>query len=170
MLESCPLPRRQTFGADARGVGADVRRDGEIELTDEQAELLVAASAATIDRRLQGAKVSGRSHTKPGNLLKDQIPIRTWSEWDDTTPGFVEIDLVGHEGGNSFGEFCFTLTMTDIATGWTINRSVRNKAAIHVLAATEHASELFSFPILGIDSDNGAEGTAQGLVDITCGS
>ena len=85
--------------------------------------------------------------------MKAQIPIRTWSEWDDAVPGFVEIDLVGHEGGNSYGEFCFTLTMTVIATGWTVNRSVRNKAAIHVLAAIEHASGLFPFPILGIDSD-----------------
>ena len=57
------------------------------------------------------------SHTKPRSLLKTQIPIQTWSEWDDVVPGFVEIDLVGHEGGNSFGEFCFTLTMIDIATG-----------------------------------------------------
>jgi hypothetical protein len=138
-----------------------LRRDDEVVLTDDQAVLLVAMSAATIDRRLKGAKVlagfAGRSHTKPGSLLKDQIKIRTWSEWDDVVPGFVEIDLVGHEGGNSFGEFCFTLTMTDIATGWTINRSVRNKAAIHVLAAIEYASALFPFPILGIDSDNGSE-------------
>jgi hypothetical protein len=90
-------------------------------------------------------------------LLKSQIPIRTWSEWDEGTPGFVEIDLVGHEGGNSFGEFCFTLTMTDVATGWTVNRTVPNKAALHVVAAIEHASKLFPFPILGIDSDNGSE-------------
>ncbi len=137
------------------------RRDGEVDLTESEAVLLAGMSASTTDRRLQGAEVlarlSGRSHTKPGTLLNDQIPIRTWSEWDDAVPGFVEIDLVGHEGGNSFGEFCFTLTMTDIATGWTINRSVRNKAAIHVLAAIEYASGLFPFPILGIDSDNGAE-------------
>lgn len=63
------------------------RRDGEVELSDEQAVLLEGMSASTIDRRLQGAKVlaglSGRSHTKPGTLLKDQIPIWTWSEWDD---------------------------------------------------------------------------------------
>ncbi len=72
-------------------------------------------------------------------------------------PGFVEIDLVGHEGGNSFGEFCFTLTMTDIATGWTVNRSVKNKAAIFVTEAIEHARRVFPFPILGIDSDNGSE-------------
>ena len=99
----------------------------------------------------------GTSHTKPGSLLKTQIPIRTWSEWDDVTPGFVEIDLVGHEGGNSFGEFCFTLTMTDVATGWTVNRSVANKSAIRVVHAIEHACGAFPFPIRGIDSDNGSE-------------
>ena len=67
-------------------------------------------------------------------------------------PGFVEIDLVGHEGGNSFGEFCFTLTVTDVATGWTVNRSVQNKAAIWVAEAMEHVRRVFPFPILGIDS------------------
>lgn len=136
-------------------------RDEELDLSAGEAELLIAMSAATIDRRLQTAKASDRlggvSHTKPGSLLKSQIPIRTWSEWDEDTPGFVEVDLVGHEGGNSYGEFCFTLTMTDIATGWTVNRSVVNKAAIHVVAAIEAASALFPFPILGIDSDNGSE-------------
>jgi hypothetical protein len=91
-------------------------------------------SAATIDRKLafERAKMMprGRSHTKPGTLLKSQIPIRTWAQWDDPIPGFVEIDLVGHEGSNSSGEFCFTLTVTDISTGWTVNRSVRNKASM----------------------------------------
>lgn len=138
-----------------------LRRDGELDLTDAEAGLLVAMSPATIDRRLRGARVlagfTGRSHTKPGSLLKSQIPIRTWSEWNENKPGFVEIDLVGHEGGNSFGEFCFTLTITDVATGWTVNRTVPNKAAIHVVAAIKHASALFPFPILGIDSDNGSE-------------
>ncbi len=138
-----------------------LRRDGELVLNNAEAELLVAMSAATIDRRLANAKIvagfTGRSHTKPGSLLKSQIPIRTWSEWDENTPGFVEIDLVGHEGGNSFGEFCFTLTVTDVATGWTVNRSVANKAAIGVVAAIDHASARFPFPILGIDSDNGSE-------------
>jgi hypothetical protein len=138
-----------------------LRRDGELDLTDAEAELLVAMSPATIDRRLQNAKVvagfTGRSHTKPGTLLKSQIPIRTWSEWDEDTPGFVEIDLLGHEGGNSFGEFCFTLTVTDVATGWTVNRSIPNKAAIHVVEAIKHVTARFPFPILGIDSDNGSE-------------
>jgi len=138
-----------------------LRSEGLLSIDNTQAALLIAMSPATIDRRLAPTKTaqgfSGRSHTKPGSMLKSQIPIRTWSEWDDTTPGFVEIDLVGHEGGNSHGEFCFTLTMVDIATGWTVNRSVLNKSAIGVVAAIKHASARFPFPIVGIDSDNGSE-------------
>lgn len=138
-----------------------LRRDGEISLTDEQAALLSQMSAATIDRRLASERAKlfprGRSHTKPGTLLKSQIPIRTWADWDDATPGFVEIDLVGHDGGNASGEHCFTLTVTDIATGWTVNRSVRNKAARWVFEALEHVTTVFPFPIVGIDSDNGSE-------------
>lgn len=146
-----------------------LRRDGELDLTDNEAALLVEMSAATIDRRLGPAKerdgFTATSHTKPGSMLKSQIPIRTWSEWDETSPGFVEIDLVGHEGGNSHGEFCFTLTMVDVATGWTVNRSVPNKAAAHVADAIEHASSRFPFPILGIDSDNGSEFINAHLLD-----
>jgi len=98
-----------------------LRRDGDIVLTDDDASLLMQMSAATIDRRLLAERMRldlrGRSHTKPGTLLKSQIAIRTWAEWNEDKPGFLEIDLVGHEGGNSTGEHCFTLTATDIATG-----------------------------------------------------
>ena len=108
-------------------------------ITDDTAAELLAMSAATMNRRLAGdrAKMAlrGRSHTKPGSLLKSQIPIRTWAQWDDAVPGFVEIDLVGHEGGNAIGEHAYTLTVTDIATGWSANRSVRNKAEKWVFAA-----------------------------------
>ena len=138
-----------------------LRRDGEITMTDEEAALLVSMSAASIDRHLAPERAKlfprGRSHTKPGTLLKSQIPIRTWAQWSENMPGFVEIDLVGHEGGNSSGEFCFTLTVTDVFTGWTINRSVKNKAAIWVFEAIEYVIGQFPFPILGIDSDNGSE-------------
>lgn len=138
-----------------------LRRDGEIELSDAEADLLVRVSAATIDRRLAPERAKmisrGRSHTKPGTLLKSQIPIRTWADWDDAVAGFVEIDLVGHEGGNASGEFCFTLTVTDIATGWTVNRSVQNKAEKWVFEALMHVCGVFPFPIIGIDSDNGSE-------------
>ena len=136
-------------------------RDGVLRLDDDQAKLVCQMSPATIDRRLGPLRrllvPHGRSHTKPGTLLKSQIPIRTWSEWDEDHPGFVEVDLVGHEGGNPLGEFCFTLTVTDVASGFTINRSVRNKAAIGVTEAIDHARNRFPFPILGIDSDNGSE-------------
>lgn len=135
--------------------------DGDLELSEEDAGLLMKMSAATIDRALKPTReatgLRGRSHTKPGTLLKSQIPIRTWADWDENRPGFIEIDLVGHEGGNSSGEFCFTLTATDIATGWTVNRSVKNKAAVWVFEALEHVVARFPFPILGIDSDNGSE-------------
>ena len=107
-----------------------LRRLGELKVDDATAGLLLKIAPTTIDRRLKADRAKldprGRSHTKPGTLLKGSIPMRTWAEWDDARPGFVEIDLVGHEGGNSSGEFCFTLDITDIATGWTETRSVRN--------------------------------------------
>lgn len=138
-----------------------LRAEDEIRLTDVQAGLLVQISAATIDRMLAGERdrmrLRGRSRTKPGSLLKHQIPIRTFADWDQTTPGFVEIDLVAHDGGVAAGEYCYTLTMTDVATGWTVNRSVPNRARKWVVEAIDHAAGSFPFPIRGIDSDNGSE-------------
>ena len=155
MLTRCPAGKR--LAPMLAVVVPLFRRDGDLDLTDAEAALLVSMSAATIDRLLASERAAlafrGRSHTKPGTLLKSQIPIRTWAEWSEDLPGFVEIDLVGHQGGNSSGEFCFTLTVTDIATGWTINRSVKNKAAIWVFEAIEYVAGQFPFPILGIDSD-----------------
>src|SRR5680860_1797018 len=87
---------------------ATLRRFGELEVSDEVAAALVVMSAATIDRRLAQARAAmtlrGRSHTKPGSLLKDAIPIRTWAQWDDAVPGFVEVDLAGNEGGTAWAE------------------------------------------------------------------
>jgi len=138
-----------------------LRRFKELRIDAATAAQLLRISPATIDRRLKADRAKleprGRSHTKPGTLLKESIPVRTWAEWDDAVPGFVEIDLVGHEGGNNQGEFCFTLDITDIATGWTETRSVRNKAQKWVFAAIKDATAAFPFPILGIDSDNGSE-------------
>lgn len=146
-----------------------LRRFEELVMTDETAASLIVMSPATIDRRLAGDRakllVRGRSHTKPGSLLKAQIPIRTWAQWDDAVPGFVEIDLVGHEGGNAVGEHCYTLTVTDIATGWTENRSVRNKARRWVIAALDEIVGIMPFPVLGVDSDNGSEFINHHLLD-----
>ncbi|WP_368680367.1 transposase family protein (plasmid) [Rhodococcus opacus] len=146
-----------------------LRAFGELDIDDATALLLVGMSAATIDRRLAPERkrhvLRGRSHTKPGTLLKTQIPIRTWAQWDDVVPGFVEIDLVGHEGGNAVGEHAYTLTVTDIATGWTENRSVPNKARKWVVAALEEIASILPFPLLGVDSDNGSEFINHHLLD-----
>src|SRR4051812_2258971 len=140
---------------------AVLRLFGELVIDEDTAALLVSMSAATIDRRLAGERakyqLKGRCTTKPGSLLKSQIPVRTWADWDDAQPGFVEIDLVGHDGGNPAGPHAFTLTVTDIATGWTENRSVRDKTAKCVLAALNDIARKMPFPILGVDSDNGSE-------------
>jgi hypothetical protein len=133
----------------------------ELALSSEVRAKLFTISAATIDRLLSPARlkmqIKGRSHTKPGSLLKHQIPIRTFAEWNDSRPGFLEIDLVGHDGGNASGEFLFTLDATDVATGWTETAAVRNKAQVHVLAALQQIRQRLPFPLLGIDSDNGSE-------------
>jgi Integrase core domain len=140
---------------------AVLRHFGELVIGEDTAALLVSMSAATIDRRLAPERrkyqLKGRAATKPGSLLKSQIPVRTWADWDDARPGFVEIDLVSHDGGNAAGQFAFTLTVTDIATGWTENRSVPNKTGKCVLAALNDIAYKMLFPILGVDSDNGSE-------------
>src|SRR5205807_3271952 len=103
-------------------VGA-MERLGELSLDPTVREKLLQISAATIDRLLAPERarleVKGRSGTKPGSILKNQIPIRTFSEWDERAPGFCEVDLVAHDGGDARGEFCQTLTLTCVNSGWT---------------------------------------------------
>jgi hypothetical protein len=102
-----------------------LRRDKELDISDEQAALLMRVSAATIDRKLAGERarltLRGRSHTKPGTLLKSQIPVRTWAEWNDAVPGFVEIDLSAMRAATTSGRFCDTLAVTGVCTGWAVN-------------------------------------------------
>jgi hypothetical protein len=121
---------------------------------------LQVISPATMDRlRHSERRVPGhrRGGTKPGTLLKSQISIRTFADWDDKRPGFEEIDLVQHDGGNSSGFFACTLNVTDVCLGWTEMRAVVTKAQKHVFAALEHIRTDLPFPLLGLDSDNGAE-------------
>ncbi len=142
---------------------------GELVCRPKIIEQLRNVSGATIDRLLAPQRkrfeLRGRSGTKPGSLLKSQIPIRTYADWDDARPGFVEIDLVSHSGSNASGDFCQTLTMTDIATGWTETLAVRNKAQKWVFLAIQQLRCQLPFPLLGIDSDNGSEFINHHLVD-----
>jgi hypothetical protein len=133
----------------------------EIELDKTVREKLSKISAATIDRVLalerKKRSLRHRARTKPGTLLKHQIPIRTFCEWDEQRPGFVEIDLVGHEGGDPSGEYIQTLDMTDVCTGWTETQAVKNKARVWVFEALKEIRKRLPFELLGIDSDNGSE-------------
>ena len=138
-----------------------LKRHKEIKLSKEDEALLLTASAATIDRLLAPArkqfKLKGRSTTKPGTLLKHQIPIRTFADWDDDRPGFLEVDLVAHCGDTTRGEYINTLNMTDIATGWTVCTCFMGRSERFCVEAVELARPSFPFGILGIDSDNGSE-------------
>ena len=105
-----------------------LERHGELKVDASTRERLIQISAATIDRLLAPERrkhqLKGRSGTKPGTLLKHQIPIKRFADWQEDRPGFVEVDLVGHEGGIGRGDYCQTLDVTDVYTGWTEVRAV----------------------------------------------
>lgn len=140
---------------------AKLEQFGELRLSPLTKEKLLRISAATVDRVLQPERrkqqLRRRSHTKPGTLLKHQIPIRTFAEWNEQQPGFAEIDLVAHDGGLALGDFCQTLDLTDIFTGWTETEAVPNKAQVWVFEAIQTIRARLPFPLLGLDSDNGSE-------------
>jgi site-specific recombinase XerD len=134
--------------------------DGHLELNEEHRRLLLSMSAATADRLLQAHRYThpyGRSTTKAGPLLKQQIPIRTFAQWDEAKPGFLEVDLVAHCGGRLQRGCLYTITLTEIATGWTECLPLLNRGREAVLAALQRARALFPFPIQGLDTDNGGE-------------
>jgi hypothetical protein len=138
-----------------------LERHNELSCARETRAKLLKISAATIDRLLRPERrkyeLRSRSRTRPGTLLKHQIPIRTFSDWDEQRPGFAEIDLVGHDGGLAVGDYCQTLDLTDIATTWTETAGVKNKAQVWVFEALKNLRKNLPFPLLGIDSDNGSE-------------
>ena len=118
-------------------------------------------SPATIDRILkvpkQKCKIRGTSGTKSSNRFKTLIPILTHFDCADKAPGFFQIDLVQHDGGDPSGEFCYTLTITDVATGWTVHYALRNKAHKWVKDSLEHFRSTSPFPFYAIHSDSGSE-------------
>jgi len=142
---------------------------GEFKCDRRTREKLLQISAATIDRLLSAERrkhqLRGRARTKPGTLLKKQIPLRTFSEWNEQRPGFVEIDLVAHDGGLAAGEYLYTLDMTDVYSGWTEVQAVQNKAQVWVFAALKELRARLPFALQGIDSDNGSEFINENLFD-----
>lgn len=136
-------------------------RCNELNISDETKTLLLGMSRATIDRCLKKARFTklkkGFSTTKPGTLLKQNIPIHTYTPWEDERPGFLEIDLVAHCGTTTEGIYLNTLTATDIATGWTECLGLPNKTQTAVSQAIAELRQRLPFPLLGLDSDNGSE-------------
>jgi len=121
---------------------------------------LYRISPPTIDRILKPLRakyrLKGRCTTKPGTLLRKQIPIKT-NQWDESRPGFVEADTVAHCGESTEGDYVNTVDLVDIATGWSEQRAVWGKGEIGVLAALKDIESSIPFPVLGFDADNGSE-------------
>src|SRR5215207_2613676 len=137
-----------------------LERCQEIQLSKETQELLLKISSASIDRCLRAVRIKsahGLSTTKPGSLLKSLIPVRTFTEWDQERPGFLEIDLVAHCGNTTEGQFLNTLTCTDLSTGWTDVTGLLHRSQQAVSEALRRMRQRLPFPFLGIDSDNGGE-------------
>jgi hypothetical protein len=143
------------------GAVESLERHGEIEIGADVREKLLRIGAATIDRLLAEEKrksaLKNRGGTKPGTLLKNQIAVRTFSEWNEAEAGFVEIDLVAHDGGSSRGDYTQTLDVTDVHTGWSEQRAVLNKAQTWVFQELKEIRKRLPFALKGIDSDNGGE-------------
>lgn len=126
----------------------------------ELRKLLLSISPATIDRLFNGFrnryKKHGLSTTKPGSILKEFIPIKT-NQWSETIPGFLEADTVAHCGTSIAGMFAYTLNLTDIATGWSVQRAIWGKGERNVVEAICAIEQALPFKILGFDCDNGSE-------------
>ena len=133
---------------------------GHLRLPDGVRARFLRISPATVDRILRPEREKirqGVATTRPGNLLKHQIQVRTFADWDDVTPGFVEADLVAHCGGNTNGPFLNTLSLVDICTGWLECMPLLRKSAQDVIGGLRVADELLPFIMQGLDTDCGSE-------------
>jgi hypothetical protein len=123
--------------------------------------LLLGISPATADRLLKRARQGVRPHglgtTKPGSLLLQAIPIRTFAQWDDALPGFMEVDLVAHCGTSTHGEYLNSLDMVDVKTRWVELAALTNRSQATVTAAVRDCQARLPYRLLGLDSDNGSE-------------
>jgi len=138
-----------------------LKRHGEQQISASLEEYLCCLSPSTIDRLLRPyRKLGGRkpvSTTRPGSLLKKAVPIRTFADWEEKKPGFMETDLVAHCGESAEGFYLNTLCAVDVASGWTECLPVWGKWHERVRQSVHRMRQILPFPLLGIDSDNGGE-------------
>jgi hypothetical protein len=140
---------------------ASLEAHGHLTLTEEVRTQLLAMSPATADRILAALRPAdrprGATTTKAGALLKHQVPVRTFADWNEAQPGFFEVDLVAHCGPSVEGLFLWSLVLTDVATGWTECLALRHRSQDAVIDALERVRPLLPFALLGFDTDNGTE-------------
>lgn len=138
-----------------------LEQHGHLSLTDEARAHLLALSPATADRILSGVRRGGKPRgvtaTKAGTLLKHQVPVRTFADWNEAQPGFFEVDLVAHGGTSVEGMFLWSLVLTDVATGWTECLALRHRSQEAVVDGLERVRQVLPFALLGLDTDNGSE-------------
>jgi hypothetical protein len=140
-----------------------LKRHEKWYLQEKEKKLLLAISSSTVNRLLRNDRrrinLTNRSRTKPGTLLKNQIPIRTFSDWHDEEkkPGFLEIDTVHHCTEDNKGDYIHTLDTTDVFTGWNECRAFMGKSERHTVEGLETIRKRLPFPLLGIDFDTGGE-------------
>lgn len=136
-------------------------RDKELFLTEKQKELILSVSAATIERLIRTERKQvfgkGRTTTKPGTLLKHQIPIHVFTRWSDRKPGFGEIDLVAHCGATVKEDFAYTLDFIDLDTNWDECVAFLGRGENNAQKALIVIQNRLPFTLLGVDSDNGEE-------------
>jgi len=147
-----------------------MERHGHLELDPVVKTKVLQVSAATIDRVLADARshIDGkrRRRTGVGAAIRRSIPVRTFADWRDPAPGFFEIDMVEHCGGpKTDGDYVHTLTLTDIASGWTECVAMRMRDQMLVIEAFEKVTADLPFAMLGIDSDNDSTFMSQAVFD-----
>ncbi len=144
-----------------------LRRHGDTTMLAETEAQLCRMSPSTIDRLLHPwRRLGGRrpfTTTKPGSLLKNSIPIRTFADWQEDRPGFLEVDLVPHCGESTEGFYLTTLSTVDVASGWSECVGVWGKGQERVGGAIHRVRQRLPFAFLGLDSDNGSEFINQHL-------
>lgn len=135
-----------------------LERHGQIEVDEGLRGALLSVSPATIDRLLSEVRIAAaqgrRRRAGFSSAVRRSVPVRTFADWGDPPPGFVEVDFVAHSGTSAAGAFVQTMVLTDIATGWTECVPVVMRAGALALEALQIALDLFPFPLKGVDFDN----------------
>ena len=148
-----------------------LQRHGHLQLEAGIEKRVLEASAATIDRLLASTRIAvqGRRRAAAKPAIRSVVPVRTFSDWNNPSPGFMEVDLVAHCGGNMAGSFVHTLVLTDIASGWTECVALPYREATAVVSTLKMLLPLLPFRVLGFDTDNGSEFVNDAMVEFCSG-